>query len=62
MKRFQRARVLECSTPRRVADREGRTLEDWVRLARRSPGAVPANVQQVIQRRYPEIAQEVGYA
>lgn len=60
MRRFPRTPRLRSSTPRSVA-RNGRTLQDWVRLARRAPGAVPASVQRVIERRYPDVAREVGY-
>ena len=60
MKRFPRSVVRDFSTPR-GAVRNARTLEDWVRLARKSPRAVPVNVQRTIARRHPQLAQELGY-
>lgn len=60
MKRFPKAKQLDYSTSRSAA-RNGRTLGDWVRLARRNPGAVPANVQRTIARRHPRLAAELGY-
>lgn len=51
---------LQVTTPQSIA-RKGRTLQDWEKLARRSPRAVPASVQRVIVRRNPQLAEELGY-
>lgn len=52
---------LQVTTPVSIA-RKGRTLQEWTRLARRSPRAVPVNVQRTIQRRNPQLADELGYS
>lgn len=60
MKRFPRSVACDLPTPRNAA-RNGRTLRDWVRLARTSPGAVPVHIRQVIEHRHPVLARELGY-
>jgi len=49
-------------TPVRVVRRDARTLDEWQRLAQKSPGAVPVQVAKTLAHRYPKLRQRLGFA
>jgi hypothetical protein len=49
-------------TPIRVVRRDAKDLNDWKRLAQKSPAAVPVQVAKTLANRYPELRHQLGFA
>ena len=49
-------------TPIRVVRRDAKTLNEWKRLAQKSPVAVPTEVAGTLANRYPKLRQRLGFA
>ena len=49
-------------TPIRVVRRDAKTLNEWKRLAQKSPAAVPVQVAKTLANRYPELRRRLGFA
>ena len=48
-------------TPVRIVRRDARTLDEWKRLAQKSPNAVPVQVAKTLAYRYPKLRQHLGF-
>ncbi len=49
-------------TPERIVCRDARTLDDWRRMAEKSPAAVPPHVAKTLANRFPQVRRSLGFS